>query len=701
MLRFTRLLAPIGLLAVVAYGQDKPGVRFEADVYPILEAKCLGCHNAKTRQGSLSLEKRDDLLTGGKTGAAIVPGKAVDSLLLAMVVSGKMPMGGKPLPPEEAATIRNWIDSGALKLGEDVLTRPVLAKDVIAPILGAKCFVCHGRREQQGGLDLRTRASILKGGRSGPAMIAGDPDQSLLVQRIAKQQMPPPHLQEQFSVRGVDSGELEKLTQWIKQGAIAGQEKAVPVDPANDPMIKEKDRQFWSFQPPIRPAVPATTTSIHTPIDAFILQRLAAKNLKLNPEAAPLTLMRRAYFDLIGLPPSPAQIQSYLAESGPNRYERLIDTLLASPRYGERWARYWLDAVGYADSEGGVSTDAIRPNTWRYRDYVIRSLNSDKPYSQFLQEQLAGDEMFDWKAAKTFTPDQVEKMEAVAFFRLAPDATYSTEQNFLPERFDAIAAEIEILGSSVMGLSLGCARCHDHKYDPIPQRDYYRVSAVFQTALDPYDWLIPSIECIGVGSKCEEKNVRFLADPDPKVVSETEAHNLPIRQQIADLEAKIEVAAKPYRDSGKKDASIDDLLKESETFKKEVADVRKTLQQTKAKLRPTPGFRALFDMGGDPTPVRILLRGDVTNPGPLVEPGPLSVLSKGLPAYQPLKPNFQSGTSGRRLAFAKWLTHPKHPLTARVMINRIWQQHFGTGIVKSSGNFGKMGAPPTHPELLD
>ena len=309
--------------------------------------------------------------------------------------------------------------------------------------------------------------------------------------------------------------------------------------------------------------------------------------------------------------------------------------------------------------------------------------------------------MFDWKANKTYTPDQVEKLEAVGFFRLAPDATYSTEQNFLPERFDAIAAEVEILGSSVMGLSLGCARCHDHKYDPIPQRDYYRVSAVFQAALDPYDWLIPSLECVGVGARCEEKNLRFIPDPDPKVVRATEAHNLPLRQQIADLELKIEGIAAPYRDKSKKPLGIDELAKESEAFKKEASDLRKSLHQTKGKLMPTPGFRAMFDMGGEPTPVRILLRGDVTNPGPLVEPGPLSVLSRGLPLYVPEKLNYQSGTSGRRLAFAKWITHPKHPLTARVMVNRIWQHHFGNGIVKSSGNFGKMGTPPTHPELLD
>ncbi len=682
------------------YAQVRPAPRFESDVLPLLKAKCVSCHNSKTRRAGLSLETRDDLLAGGKTGAAVVPGKSVDSLLVAMVASGKMPLGGKPLTIEETSAIRNWIDSGALKTDEQVLTRPIRAREIFAPVLGAKCVVCHGRRVQQAGLDLRTRASILKGGKSGPAIVPGNPAASLLLQKIAKQQMPPPQLQEQFSVRTVDSAELEKLTQWIAQGAPDEVESAAPVNPDFDPMVKPSAREFWSFRKPVRPKVPAFA-SARTPIDAFLLERLDAKKSSFAPEAGRLALMRRACFDLTGLPPSPPEVQAYLADNKPDAYERLIDRLLTSPRYGERWARYWLDAAGYADSEGGVSTDAPRPTSWRYRDYVIRAFNADKPYNQFLQEQLAGDEMFDWKTSKIYSPDQMEKLEATGFLRLAPDATYSTEQNFLPERFDAVASEMEILGSSVMGLSLGCARCHDHKYDPLPQRDYYRVSAVFQSALDPYDWLIPSLDCVGVGSKCEERNLRFLPDPDPKVVNETETFNAPIKIQIEDLEKKIEAAAEPYREKAKKDATVDELLKEFEPLKKTVTDLRKSLQQAKAKLKPASGVRALFDMGGEPTPVRILMRGDVNNPGPLVEPGPPSVLSSGLRPYLVEKLPYESGTSGRRLAFAKWITQPEQPLTARVMVNRIWQQHFGSGIVKSAGNFGKTGTPPTHPELLD
>ena len=690
-------LALLFVLAMAVPAEDG----FEGQVLPLLRARCASCHSAQARQGGLSVETRDDLLTGGRTGAAIVPGKPLDSLLLAVVMSGKMPKSGPPLGSGETAMLRRWIEAGALKQGEQVVTRFVREREVLAPVLGAKCFVCHGRREQRAGLDLRTRASMLKGGKSGPAMVPGKPEESLLVKRIAAQQMPPPLLQEQYCVRTVDSGELEKLKQWIAQGARADDERAAVVDPANDPTVPALSRDFWSFRPPVRPILPAVKKG-RTAIDAFLLSALAAKKLTYSPEAAKLTLMRRLYYDLVGLPPTPEEVTAYAADLRPDGYERLVDRLLASPRHGERWARPWLDAAGYADSEGGVSSDAIRPTSWRYRDYVIRAFNADRPYNEFLTEQLAGDEMFDYRASKPYTPRQADLLAATGFLRLAPDSTYSTEQNFLPERFDAVAAEMEILGTAVMGLSLGCARCHDHKYDPLPQRDYYRVSAIFQSALDPYDWRIPTMECIGVGAKCEEKNVRFLPDLESEETKATLAANLPLERQIAAIEHDIEAAATPYRDkSGKPSATVDELTKQFDDFKKRVSELRNPLPKLRAAIKLTPGYRALFDMGGEPTPVRVLMRGDASNPGPLVEPGPPSVLSAGLPPYRVEKPPYQTDTSGRRLAFAKWLTTPQHPLTARVIVNRIWQQHFGTGLVKSAGNFGKMGTPPTHPELLD
>ena len=214
------------------------------------------------------------------------------------------------------------------------------------------------------------------------------------------------------------------------------------------------------------------------------MSQLEKKGLSFSPEADRLTLMRRIYFNLVGLPPTPEEVERFLKNDSPKAYEQLVDQLLESTFYGERWARYWLDAVGYADSEGGVSSDTIRPHAFRYRDYVIRSLNSDKPYDQFLLEQIAGDELFDYRASTTYTQRQLDQLVATGFLRMGPDSTYGTEQNYLPERLDVVATQVEIFSSTVMGLTLACARCHDHKYDPLPQRDYYRLSSIFQTAYD-------------------------------------------------------------------------------------------------------------------------------------------------------------------------------------------------------------------------
>ncbi len=624
---------------------------FDTDVLPIFRAKCLSCHSAKVPSGGLALETADDVLRGGKSGGAIVAGKPSDSLLLSLVAAGKMPMGGARLSDTEITAIRTWIEREDRK-------PPVAERDVTA-ILAAKCWVCHGRREKMGGLDLRTQESILRGGKSGAAMVAGRPDDSLLVKRIASQEMPPPKLQEQYSVRGLTDDELAKVRQWISDGARPDFEKPIEVSVASDPAIRVKDREFWAFQTPVRPAGAG--------IDSLALKPLA-------PRANDMTLLRRAYFDLIGLPPTPEEVLAFEADKDPRRYEKLVDRLLASPRYGERWARHWLDAVGYTDSEGGNSGDQTRPHAWRFRDYVIRSLNANKPYDKFLMEQLAGDELFDYRAVKRLTPEQIETLAATGFWRTAPDSTYSTEQNFIPERMDVIAGQIEVLGSAVMGLSVGCARCHDHKYDPIPTRDYYRLVSILTPAYDPYHWLPPVYPCGGVGAKCDEKTTRYLLPTATPEWEEAVSFNAPIEQRVKELQAAAEAS--------KKDKPALD-----EQIKKE-----------RAKLKALPLVRALFDLGPEPPPTRILLRGDATTPGALVGPGAPSILSAAARDYR-VEPLAHS--SGRRLALAKWLVHPDHPLTARVMVNRIWQHHFGEGLVTTPGNFGRMGAVPANQKLLD
>lgn len=730
-------------LPIVAQDAKTGPPKFESNILPLLKSRCASCHDDKVKQAGLSVLDRDALVKGGKTGAAIVPGKPVDSLILSLLSSGKMPMGGQRFSPGEIDLIRSWIESGALKEGETETKRTVTESEALSSILGAKCFVCHGRRKKEADLDLRTRASMLKGGKSGPAIVLGKPDESLLIRKIGSQTMPPPKLQEQFSVRGVTSEELERLRLWISSGGPADTEKPIAVNEDADPAVSAKDRSFWAFQPPVKAAIPAVKDSgrVRNPIDAFLLAALEKKAITFNEDADRRTLLRRAYFDLTGLPPTSADVDAFVKDPDPKAYEKLIDRLLASPNYGERWARFWLEGVGYADSEGGTNADEPRPYAWRYRDYVIRSLNADKPYDRFLTEQIAGDELFDYAVPAEYTPEQVELLAATGFWRMGPDSTYSTEQNFFPDRLDVIAGQVEILGSSVLGLSVGCARCHDHKYDPIPTRDYYRLSAILHPAYDVYSWLSPNPNCAGVGAKCDDTTIRYLP---LNVKSEQEfvrTHNAPIELRIKELQAQLEERTNTERlklqieklkdlptelredaraalEKAEKDRTDVEkfLLKRFDSvlaispgeldqkfpeFAQAKLALNKEIAAEKEKLKPVPRIRALFDLGAEPPPSRILLRGEYTNPGPLVEPGVLSAVHDGIKPYVVEKPAYKSGTSGRRLALAKWLAQPQHPLTARVLVNRVWQQHFGSGLITTPGNFGKMGAPPSNPQLLD
>ena len=779
--RLTTSFAPVWFAMLVcgavaaAEDADRGVLRFESDIQPIFEANCSACHGESAHQGGLDLRTLAGVLKGGLSGPAVRPGSAGGSLLFERVHAGSMPVGDDKLSAEEIELIRRWIDAGARSEGEQIGGDHLLAgspgvteRDVVVTILQVRCVLCHGRRNQEGGLDLRTRASLLKGGNSGPAIVLGKPDESLLIKRIADHQMPPPESLRDFTVRPVTSAELEQLRIWIRAGAPA---ELKDVGSGPDSPVREKDRQFWSFQSPRRPPVPNVKSqdSVRTPIDSFLLEKLEANGLGFAPETERLTLMRRAYFDLIGLPPEPEEIEAYLNDRDPRAYESLIDRLLDSSHYGERWARYWLDAAGYSDSEGKIENDLVRPQFYRYRDYVIRSLNSDKPYDQFLVEQIAGDELFDYRAVSEPTPDQVDKLVATGFLRTAPDGSYSLAGNKISDRLNVIADQVEIFSSAVMGLTMACARCHSHKYDPIPQRDYYRLSAVFRTAYDPYDWLFPNRNI----DDPEGKTVfpmRYLPTVPERERGEVAAHNRPIEQEIERLKESLEQVALPLRrklieeklsklpEAVRDDLRMaldnadDDLSEEQkylkskcfrcggevqashpaanvgpdrvqaylverfgtlvmverkeleerfEDFKAESERVGEAINAAKEGLRPVPRIRALFDMGGEPTPTHLLRRADHLNPGPLVEPGVPSVLQDGITPYRLVKPPWTTDTSGRRLALARWLVQPDHPLTARVMVNRIWQHHFGTGLVATPGDFGQTGARPSHPELLD
>ena len=720
--------------------------RFESAIFPMFQANCLPCHGSAQGQKGLDLTTRDSALRGGESGPSILPGSASQSLLFRKVSSGVMPPVGNKLSPADIEIIRRWIEAGALKDGENpgiarknLQNKLPTEREILVTILHVKCLVCHGKQDTEGGLDLRTRASLLKGGKSGPAIILGKTNESLLLKRIAEGH-PTPEMQNEYFVRPVTSDEVEKLSEWIAAGAPPELEEVLRVGDGPDPLLRDEDRKFWSFQPPKRVEVPKVRNQslVRTPIDAFLLDKLEGKGLSFSPEANSLSLLRRAYFDLIGLPPDPEQVQAYLEDQRPGAYERLIDRLLASPQYGERWARFWLDAAGYADSEGGGG-DSIRPHAYRYRDYVIRSLNADKPYDQFLLEQIAGDELFDYKVVKEPTQKQLDCLVATGFLRMTPDRTHEHDANFVPTRLETVADSVEMLSSSVMGLTMGCARCHSHKFDPIPQRDYYRFSAILRTAYDPYDWLIPN-KLLG-GNQKREPPERYLMTVPELERREVEAYNAPIQAEIAKLEHSLKELARPWEEKlfeenlarvpvevradvrkafetpkeirttvqndlvEKFKLSVEvtqqDLKEKFKSFREQSEKLNKSIEQAKNRLRPQPRIRALFDMGGEPTPTRILLRGDPANPGQRVEAGVPSVLREGISPYQIIKPIWTTDTSGNRLALARWLIQPNHPLTSRVIVNRIWQQHFGNGIVTTPENFGHLGAKPTHPELLD
>ncbi len=651
---------------------------FERDVRPLLQAKCWCCHGEKSRKADLDLRTLAGALQGGESGPAVAPGQPDRSPLYEKAHSGAMPPGGKNrLSEAEVDVIRRWIAGGARPgssagVNEDVAAGAPTQHDVL-PILLRRCTVCHGSHRREGGLDLRTKSAMLRGGKSGPAVVPGKPEASRLIQKARAGQMPPRDRLVEVSVKPIEPAETDALARWVAAGAPEVDVEPDVATTRPDPLVTDKDRDFWAFRPPRPVAVPAVRHAglARNPIDAFVRQKLEGKGLTFSPEADRLTLLRRASFDLTGLPPEPAEARAFLADRSADAYEKMIDRLLASPRYGERWGRHWLDLAGYADSEGKREQDLPRPHAWRYRDYVVRSFNADKPYDRFLLEQLAGDELADCEGAPEITPELYDNLVATGFLRMAPDATWANITGYLPDRVEVIADEIDVLGSAVLGLTLKCARCHSHKFDPIPQRDYYRLADILKGAYDEHDWLKPDVRP-GLGPVSQDVlGGRHLPHVPTAERRAWEAHNAQVRKEIAALEAA------PNR----KDAAA-------------------RLQALRGQILPEPRVQALWDRG-NPSPTYVYRRGDPLRPGRLVGPGVPSVLTDGKTPFEVRPPWPGARKTGRRLALARWLTRPDHPLTARVAVNRLWKHHFGAGIVKTLGNFGKAGAPPTHPELLD
>ena len=711
---------------------------FEKDILPILERKCLTCHGEKVRKSELNLSSQVGLKKGSSSGPVLIPGKPDESLLFEVVHDELMPPSKttEPLTPEEILQLREWIAAGAAFAKPDVSTESVITEREISQIMLLRCAVCHNGRVKEGGLDLRSRASMLTGGKSGPAINLEQPSQSLILKRIHAGEMPPLRRLASASVKVIEKAEIEAVTKWIETGAPSAPGRSESETGESESEVTDEDKQFWSFKSPVPPNIPevASLQRVRNQIDSFILEKLEKVGLSLSPDADRRTLIRRATFDLIGLPPTPADVASFVSDSDPNAYEKLIDRLLESRHYGERWGRYWLDLAGYSDSDGVNAEDPIRHYAYRYRDYVIRSFNADKPYDQFLLEQIAGDELVDYEHAPEVTEEIYDKLVATGFLRMAPDGTYNGLTNFVPDRLDIIASEIDVLTSSVMGLTVKCARCHSHKFDPIPHRDYYRLAAVFKGAFDENDWLRPS-------KANEDFPLRGLKYVPASEKEAWEAEQKMLKGQIESLQATLEArqrelvtvqldkylpqlpqilhddlrsAALASRDKRtevqkylvskfEKMLQIDsDSLQELDPeFKALAQSSFKQIKSLKAELKPNePFIQALWDRG-EPTPTYVLRRGNYLAPGKEVDPGVPAVLSDSRTPFVISPPWENSKKTGRRLAFARWLVNPQHPLTARVMANRIWKHHFSTGIVKSLDNFGRAGQLPTHPELLD
>ena len=449
-----------------------PKVVFEKDVLPIFQQACARCHLGDASMGKLHLGSEADLLRGGSSGPSIVTGKSADSLLVKRILgltdAQRMPMGGDPLSNDQIKMIRAWIDQGNLtttasnKTTADIAKAPdsPLFAETIRPLLAARCYSCHGPDVQQNGLRLDSLGAILKGSDSGRIVVPGKPDSSRLLRRLQAQERP----MMPYGGPALSTKELDSIREWIAAGA--------PGPDATTPIAATKPPKHWAYVKPVRPDVPSVSNTAwcRNPIDNFILAKLDSEGLKPSPEADKRTLIRRVYLDLIGLPPTPAEVDAFLADTTPDAYEKVVDRLQASPRYGERWARPWLDLARYADSNG-YEKDNPRV-AWEYRDWVIRALNQDMPFNQFTIEQLAGDML------PNPTNDQ---LIATGFHRnsmLNQEGGIDVEEYY----WYSLVDRVNTTASVWLGSTLGCAQCHNHKFDPFPQKDYYRMIAFFSNA---------------------------------------------------------------------------------------------------------------------------------------------------------------------------------------------------------------------------
>ena len=547
----------------------------------------------------------------------------------------------------------------------------------IRPLLSERCYKCHSAEADKvkGGLLLDTHAGLLKGGDTGAAITPGNADTSLLIAAVRwtdkDLQMPPK--------KKLSDAEIADLATWVKNGAPWPADDKPPVAVAKKEFkITDKDRSHWAFQPvkKLSPTAVKNTAWVANPIDAFVLAKLEAKELAPSPVADRRTLIRRVCYDITGLPPTPTEVEAFVADKSPEAWENLVDRLLASPRYGEHWGRHWLDLVRFAETNS-YERDGAKPNAWRFRDYVIRAFNEDKPYDRFIREQLAGDELAD--ATK-------ESLIATGYYRLGIWDDEPADKELA--RYDMLDDIVATTGHVFLGLTVDCARCHDHKIDPIAQRDYYTMLSFFHN-VNHYRNGGPTDEAPVEGEENPAGGGRERAGQ----IKELEA-------QTAELERHYRDIVKPPRGAG---AVVKLIEKDGlAVLGKEIFERYLGLKTRLAAMKKNSNHEGkalvVSEAGTKPPETFILQRGMPANKGDKVEPAFLQVLGPPPPTIS--EPT-SGKSSGRRVALANWIASRENPLTARVIVNRVWQRHFGRGIVRSSSNFGFQGDAPTHPELLD
>jgi cytochrome c553/alkylhydroperoxidase/carboxymuconolactone decarboxylase family protein YurZ len=533
-------------------------------------------------------------------------------------------------------------------------------EDKVRPVLATRCFSCHGAGKQKGGLRLDSREAALHGGESGPALQPGKADESLLVRAVRQTdelKMPP--------TGKLTTTEIASLTAWVRMGAPWPETAAVtPLPAAAAPAYTREQKEFWAFRAPIAITPPPVrdASRIRNSIDRFILAELEAKGLRPAKAADRRTIIRRATLDLTGLPPTPEEVNAFLADSSPDAFAHVVDRLLASPAYGERWGRRWLDVARYADSNG-MDENLAFAHAWRYRDYVVNAFNQDKPFDRFVREQIAGDLLPAASDAERF-----EQIAATGLLTVGPKML--AEDDPVKMQMDIVDEQLDTVGQAFLGLTLGCARCHDHKFDPIPTADYYALAGIFKST--------KTMDTFTVVASWHER--ALAADAEVACQKKHDEQTAALKSRLNAFEKSVP-AIRTVLGAGGRIAA-----------EKHLRTLRDQLSASE-KTRPMVAMAMAVDEG-KVEDLRVHVRGSHLILGPLVARRFPTILAGQ--QQTPLDPK-QSG----RLQLADWLTRPDHPLTARVFVNRVWLGHFGEGLVRTPDNFGRLGERPVNQPLLD